>query len=71
MIIEHGLDLYDLINGRDAMESWVDAFGEEEPNVAERVRKTIAVFNLVIAEMGVMEERKEKPKLRLVKEEEK
>ena|ERR1019366_9133725 len=61
---EHSLVLSDLIAARDAMESWYDAFHEEEEeqDAAAKVQRTINAFNNLIEIM----QRPERPQLKLV-----
>ncbi len=59
------IELEDLKTARDAMESWVDAFQDEEPEAAIRVNRVIADFNRFIERMSTPNG----PQLRLVKPE--
>lgn len=59
------LTLEHLVAARDALESWVDAFSDDEEHDAEveRVREVVVEFNRLIALMQAPDG----PQLRLVK----
>lgn len=59
----HELTLAEIIAARDAMESWYDAFHEEELDAADKVERTIHAFNQIIEAMQTPE----RPQLKLVK----
>lgn len=63
--MKNELTLEDLIAARDAMESWEDAFQDEDPDAATKVRKVLAQFNALIETMSAPNG----PRLRLVKPE--
>lgn len=57
------LTIYDLIAARDAMESWVDAFYDDQVNddAVEKVKRVILKFNQMIEQMQNANQAKLKP----------